>query len=143
MRIKRISLAAAAVSAASIMGVVIPAGSASAAPTSAPTASVAPATARAAATVTVYVWGSNVAVRAYESANNCLNYPSISCRLLGRVTQVYGEATCQKRGQTVNAEGITNNWWTFLDPNGSVPGGWVSNIYIRGGQKIEGVPDCA
>lgn len=143
MRLKRISLAAAAVSAASVMGAVIPAGSASAAPAPTPTASVAPATSRAAATVTVYVWGTNVAVRAYESTNNCMNYPSTSCRLLGRVTQVYGQATCQKKGQSVTAEGITNNWWTFLDPNGSVPGGWVSNIYIQGGQKITGVPDCA
>ncbi|MGW4439190.1 peptidase M23 [Streptomyces sp. NPDC004596] len=143
MRLKRISLAAAAVSAASVVGVVIPAGSASAAPAPTPTASVAPATSRSAATVAVYVWGTSVAVRAYESANNCWNYPSTSCRLLGRVTKVSGQATCQKQGQSVTAEGTTNDWWTFLDPNGSVPGGWVSNIYIQGGHKIDGVPDCA
>ncbi|WP_432146582.1 hypothetical protein [Streptomyces sp. bgisy084] len=90
-------------------------------------------------TVRVSVRGTDVAVRAYESANNCRNYPSSRCRLRGRVTNVEARASCRKKGQKVTAGGATSAWWTFLDPKGPVHGGWVSNVYVRGG----GVPKCA
>jgi hypothetical protein len=51
------------------------------------------------------------------------------------------QAKCQKQGETVSDLGYTNNWWTdVLTPNGHE--GWVTNIYIKGGTKIAGVPDC-
>ncbi|MGX1759770.1 hypothetical protein ACWIG5_23165 [Streptomyces lydicus] len=55
------------------------------------------------------------------------------------MTNVKAQATCRKKGQKVTAAGATSVWWTFLDPKGSVHGGWVSNVYVRGG----GVPKCA
>ncbi|MFE3883336.1 hypothetical protein ACFXPQ_10570 [Streptomyces lydicus] len=123
------------------VAVVVPAGPASAASTSteSSTPEVVPGQEQAARTVTVSVRGAGVAVRAYEAANNCRNYPSGRCRLLGRVTNVKAQATCRKKGQKVTAAGATSVWWTFLDPKGAVPGGWVSNVYVHG----DGVPKCA
>lgn len=46
---------------------------------------------------------------------------------------------CQKQGDTVNAEGYTNNWWSKLrDQNG-----FISNIYIdHPAAQLPGVPLC-
>jgi N-acetylmuramoyl-L-alanine amidase-like protein len=53
-------------------------------------------------------------------------------------TQVF--VTCQKQGDTVNAEGTTNNWWAKLRDQG----GYMSNIYISDpNPKLPGVPVCA
>jgi len=43
----------------------------------------------------------------------------------------------------VHASGYSNDWWTLVSnlPNG-IHDGWMSNIYIKGKEKIEGVPDC-
>jgi hypothetical protein len=47
--------------------------------------------------------------------------------------------TCQKQGDTVNAEGATNNWWAKLRDQG----GYMSNIYIQDpNPKLPGVPVC-
>ena len=52
-------------------------------------------------------------------------------------TRVY--VTCQKQGDTVVAEGYTNNWWSKLrDQNG-----FMSNIFIdHPAAKLPGVPTC-
>ncbi|GGZ70381.1 hypothetical protein GCM10010389_04740 [Streptomyces echinoruber] len=76
-------------------------------------------------------WGSGVRVRsdAYLSAPvvTPLSGPT-SVRVL-----------CQKQGDTVNAEGYTNNWWSKLrDQNG-----FISNIYIDNpAAQLPGVPVC-
>ncbi|HEY1350423.1 MAG TPA: hypothetical protein VGF67_12445 [Ktedonobacteraceae bacterium] len=92
----------------------------------------------------VYVWGTNVNARYSSplgiSMPSCHYFPSTSCPVEGHFTQQTVTAICQQAGQTVTAEGITNNWWSLIIGFGTQV--WVSNIYIRGGQKIDGVPDC-
>jgi hypothetical protein len=52
-------------------------------------------------------------------------------------TQVF--VTCQKQGDTVNAEGTSNNWWSKLRDQG----GYMSNIYIdHPAAQLPGVPVC-
>ncbi|MGW5306301.1 peptidoglycan DD-metalloendopeptidase family protein [Streptomyces griseoluteus] len=76
-------------------------------------------------------WGSGVRVRsdAYLSA------PVVTT--LAGPTSV--RVLCQKQGDTVNAEGYTNNWWSKLrDQNG-----FISNIYIDNpAAQLPGVPLC-
>ncbi len=46
---------------------------------------------------------------------------------------------CQKQGDTVTAEGYTNNWWARLES----PAGFMTNIYIDHPAAIlPGVPTC-
>lgn len=53
------------------------------------------------------------------------------------------DALCQKQGQTVSDPAVgTNNWWTAVMEFSGSDLAWVNNLYIRGGQKIAGVPDC-
>jgi hypothetical protein len=52
-------------------------------------------------------------------------------------TQVF--VTCQKQGDTVTAEGTSNNWWSKLRDQG----GYMTNIYIdHPDAKLPGVPVC-
>lgn len=46
--------------------------------------------------------------------------------------------SCQTRGESITAEGITNDLWSYL------PGydAWITNIYVRGPAALPGVPDC-
>lgn len=76
-------------------------------------------------------WGSGVNVR----ADAYLSSPIVTT--LPGPTQVYVE--CQKQGDTVTAEGYTNNWWSKLRDQG----GFVSNIYIdHPDPQLPGVPTC-
>lgn len=76
-------------------------------------------------------WGSGVNVR--EDAY--LDSPVVTT--LPGPTPVYVE--CQKQGDTVNAEGYTNNWWSKLRDQG----GFMSNIYIdHPAAQLPGVPTC-
>lgn len=53
-------------------------------------------------------------------------------------TTVY--VVCQEQGETVTAEGYTNNWWSKLS---SPSAGYLTNIYITDpNAKLPGVPDC-
>jgi peptidase M23-like protein len=46
---------------------------------------------------------------------------------------------CQVQGDTVTAEGFTNNWWAKLRDQG----GYITNIYIDDpAAHLPGVPDC-
>ncbi|PWI14915.1 hypothetical protein DI272_12645 [Streptomyces sp. Act143] len=45
---------------------------------------------------------------------------------------------CQKRAESVTAEGYTNDVWSYLPDYR----GWVSNIYIQGPEWLDGVPAC-
>ncbi|WP_433006397.1 M23 family metallopeptidase [Kribbella sp. CA-294648] len=76
-------------------------------------------------------WGSGVRVR----ADAYLSSPVVAT--LGGPTSV--RVLCQKQGDTVNAEGYTNNWWAKL----ASPAGFVSNIYIdHPSAVLPGVPTC-
>ncbi|MEU4116524.1 hypothetical protein AB0F71_18775, partial [Kitasatospora sp. NPDC028055] len=46
---------------------------------------------------------------------------------------------CQDRGESVTAEGVTNDAWSFLPDYNS----WISNIYIQGPAWLDGVPSCS
>ncbi|MCF6526050.1 M23 family metallopeptidase [Streptomyces sp. JJ36] len=76
-------------------------------------------------------WGSGVRVR----ADAYLSSPVVTS--LSGPTQV--RVLCQKQGDTVHAEGYTNNWWSKLrDQNG-----FITNIYIdHPASKLPGVPVC-
>nr|WP_280702194.1 NlpC/P60 family protein [Kitasatospora sp. GP82] len=60
-----------------------------------------------------------------------------------RVHAFPGPATvrvgCQKHAQSVTAEGITNDAWSFLPDYRA----WVTNIYVQGGAWLDGVPACS
>ncbi|MEU2060728.1 cutinase family protein [Streptomyces sp. NPDC013455] len=45
---------------------------------------------------------------------------------------------CQKRAESVTAEGYTNDAWSYLPDYR----GWVSNIYLEGPEWLDGVPAC-
>jgi len=76
-------------------------------------------------------WGSGVNVR----SDAHLSSPVVTT--LAGPTSVW--VLCQKQGDTVNAEGYTNNWWSKLrDQNG-----FISNIYIDDpNAQLPGVPTC-
>jgi hypothetical protein len=91
--------------------------------------------------VSVYVWATNVNVR-YGDSGTCFSYPSTqNCTPVTTISTQYVTDDCQIQGETVHADGYTNNWWSWIETSSGYHG-WVSNIFIRGGQKISGVPDC-
>jgi triacylglycerol esterase/lipase EstA (alpha/beta hydrolase family) len=76
-------------------------------------------------------WGTDVLVR----ADARLAAPQVA--VLSGPTTVY--VLCQKQGDTVNAEGYTNNWWAKLRDQG----GFMTNIYIDDPAAVlPGVPVC-
>lgn len=76
-------------------------------------------------------WGTGVLVR----ADARLSAPPVAT--LPGPTTVY--VLCQKQGDTVNAEGYTNNWWAKLRDQG----GFMTNIYIDDPAAfLPGVPVC-
>ncbi|GAP45991.1 hypothetical protein [Streptomyces azureus] len=82
----------------------------------------------------VYIWATDVNLRQEPTTN--------SARLEAR-SQWWADAICQKQGQTVHDPAVgTNNWWTAVMELSGSDVAWVNNLYIRGGQKIAGVPDC-
>lgn len=92
----------------------------------------------AAANPSVIVYATNVRVHDF---NNCPT-PSTQCPVVAHINPGTYQALCQKEGEQVSDLGYTNTWWTeLLAPDGKW--GWVTNIYIKGGQKIEKVPDCS
>ena len=98
------------------------------------------ANATSATVKSVYIWATDVNVRAFITAHDCNNYPSTSCPVVGQFSTEWVTPDCQTPGQLINYGGYSNNWWTYVS-RGSI-GGWVNNIFIQGGQKIAGVPDC-
>lgn len=76
-------------------------------------------------------WGTSVRVRADARLNAAV------VRTLTGPTPVYVE--CQKHGDTVNAEGYTNDAWSRIP----ALGGYVSNIYIDNPAAwLPGVREC-
>lgn len=78
-----------------------------------------------------WTWGTNVNVRSDAR---------LSASVVGVIPgprQV--TVICQKQGDTVNAEGYTNSWWSRL----ASPAGYMTNIYIDHPASIlPGVPTC-
>ncbi|MEU0672959.1 peptidase M23 [Streptomyces sp. NPDC006172] len=109
-------------------------------------ASAAPTTlkpARAALT-SVYIWATDVNVRHDGADADCVFYPSRgTCpTVVATVSRTTARGHCQREGETVRDSGYSNRWWTLVElADGRV--GWVNNIYIQGGEKIAGVPDCS
>ncbi|MCX5207157.1 C40 family peptidase [Streptomyces sp. NBC_00237] len=65
--------------------------------------------------------------------------PSTTSRRVHRFagpTQVRIE--CQKHAQSVTAEGITNDAWSYLPDHKA----WITNIYLKGPAWLDGVPTC-
>ncbi|NEC86153.1 peptidase M23 [Streptomyces sp. SID12501] len=82
----------------------------------------------------IYIWATDVNLRSQPT--------SASPRLAVR-SQYFMDAVCQKQGQFVNDPAVgANSWWTAVMEFGGSDVAWVSNLYIRGGEKIAGVPDC-
>ncbi|KAF4405122.1 MULTISPECIES: peptidase M23 [Streptomyces] len=82
----------------------------------------------------VYVWASGVNVRVEPE----LNAPSPA--KVGPETLI---GFCQTQGDLVNDPAVgSNNWWTQVEKPGGSDTLWISNLYLEGGQKIEGIPDC-
>ncbi|MDX6758828.1 MULTISPECIES: hypothetical protein [Streptomyces] len=108
-----------------------------------PTTAASPASPASAAATAVYIWATNVNVR-YDGADaDCVHHPSrASCvKIVATVSRTTAEGMCQHPGEEIVDSGYRNRWWTLLKlPGGTI--GWVNNIYIQGGEKIAGVPDC-
>ncbi|CAL9283590.1 MULTISPECIES: hypothetical protein [Streptomyces] len=82
----------------------------------------------------VYIWATNVNLRQEPTTES----PRLAVR-----SQWWADAICQKQGQTVHDPAVgTNNWWTAVMELSGSDVAWVNNLYIRGGEKIAGVPDC-
>ncbi|MFF3485389.1 peptidoglycan DD-metalloendopeptidase family protein [Streptomyces sp. NPDC002701] len=76
-------------------------------------------------------WGTSVNVRTDARLNAAV------VRTLTGPTRVYVE--CQKRGDTVNAEGYSNNAWSYVP----ALGGYITNIYIDHPDAwLPGVREC-
>lgn len=76
----------------------------------------------------------------YGSGVRVRSAPKLSASIITELpgpTQVF--VTCQVQGDTVTAEGTTNNWWAKLRDQG----GYMTNIYIQDpNAKLPGVPVC-
>ncbi|MEV0641783.1 peptidase M23 [Streptomyces sp. NPDC050619] len=82
----------------------------------------------------VYIWATDVNLR---------EQPTTDSNVLAVRSTYWLDAVCQKQGQTVNDPAVgTNNWWTAVQEFAGSDIAWVNNLYLRGGEKIEGVPDC-
>lgn len=66
--------------------------------------------------------------------------PSLSSAVVAVLsTPTRVRVECQARGETVTAEGYTNDWWAHVPERG----GYLSNIYIDDpAAHLPGVPDC-
>lgn len=109
-----------------------------------PAATTVPADASAAALTSIYIWATNVNVRHDGQDADCVFYPSrASCpTVVATVSRTAAKGHCQREGETIRDSGYSNRWWTLVElADGKI--GWVNNIYIQGGEKIAGVPDCS
>ncbi|MEV7341865.1 peptidase M23 [Streptomyces sp. NPDC093544] len=83
----------------------------------------------------VYIWATDVNLRSQPTSES----PRLAVR-----SQYSMDAVCQKQGQFVNDPAVGgNNWWTAVMEFSGSDVAWVNNLYIQGGEKIAGVPDCS
>ncbi|MEU8728249.1 peptidase M23 [Streptomyces tendae] len=82
----------------------------------------------------VYIWATDVRLR---------QEPTTDSNVLAVRSTYWLDAVCQKQGQYVNDPAVGgNNWWTAVQEFSGSDIAWVNNLYLRGGEKIAGVPDC-
>ncbi|MFE0419731.1 peptidase M23 [Streptomyces tendae] len=82
----------------------------------------------------VYIWATNVRLR---------QEPTTDSNVLAVRSTYWLDAVCQKQGQYVNDPAVGgNSWWTAVQEFSGSDIAWVNNLYLRGGEKIAGVPDC-
>ncbi|WP_327592085.1 peptidase M23 [Streptomyces chartreusis] len=82
----------------------------------------------------VYIWATDVNLRSRPTTDS----PRLAVR-----SKYWLDAVCQTQGQYVNDPAVGgNNWWTAVQEFAGSDIAWVNNLYIRGGEKIAGVPDC-
>jgi hypothetical protein len=82
----------------------------------------------------VYVWATNVRLHVEPYVNS----PSPTT-----VSQETLVGLCQKQGDTVTEPGQgSSSWWTQVEKPGGSDSLFISNVYLVGGEKIEGIPDC-
>ncbi|WP_217142778.1 peptidase M23 [Streptomyces sp. AC627_RSS907] len=82
----------------------------------------------------VYIWAGDVKLR---------QQPTTDSPVLAVRSASWLDAVCQKRGQYVDDPAVGGNgWWTAVQEFSGSDIAWVSNLYLRGGEKIAGVPDC-
>lgn len=82
----------------------------------------------------VQVWASNVRLHVEPTVGS----PSPT---------TFGPGTlidfCQKQGDFVSEPGQgSSSWWSYVELPGGSDGLFISNVYLVGGEKIDGVPDC-
>ncbi|MFB7663127.1 C40 family peptidase [Kitasatospora sp. NPDC056138] len=78
----------------------------------------------------VGTWGTGVWTHAQPAAE--------STRVYAFAGPTVVRVGCQQHAQSVTAEGITNDAWSFLPDYRA----WISNIYLQGGYWLDGVPAC-
>ncbi|MFI7389643.1 MULTISPECIES: peptidase M23 [Streptomyces] len=82
----------------------------------------------------VYIWATDVRLR---------QEPTTDSNVLAVRSTYWLDAVCQKQGQYVNDPAVGgNSWWTAVQEFSGSDIAWVNNLYLRGGEKIAGVPDC-
>ncbi|MEU0476521.1 peptidase M23 [Streptomyces olivaceus] len=82
----------------------------------------------------VYIWATDVNLR---------QQPTTDSNVLAVRSAYWLDAVCQKKGQYVNDPAVGgNSWWTAVQEFSGSDIAWVNNLYLRGGEKIAGVPDC-
>ncbi|MFE9622841.1 hypothetical protein ACIHAR_01105 [Streptomyces sp. NPDC052016] len=86
---------------------------------------------QAADTTRVYVWASDVNMRACSSFS-CPPYSGI------KVSRMNVTAYCQSTGDTVRDGQYVNNYWVQVDAGG--PRGWISAVYVSGGVNWGPIP---
>jgi hypothetical protein len=83
--------------------------------------------------VPVTVWASNVRLH---------NAPHVSAPSPAEFGPGELIDICQTPGDTVTEPQGTSSWWSLVElPSGS-DALYMSNVFIKGGEKIAGVPDC-
>ncbi len=77
------------------------------------------------------VWASNINVRA-DATTTATKVGTIAA-------PTYVDVICQRAGATVTDQGNTSSWWAKINS----PAGYISNVYLVGAAKLDGVPECA
>lgn len=85
---------------------------------------------------TVYVYATSVHLR---------EAPRTSATVLATVSHIHLTDWCQTNKNTTpvaDPSGGTNTWWSKVTLTTGSDDAWVSNVFLQGGRKIAGVPDC-
>ncbi|MYR58092.1 hypothetical protein GTY54_18265 [Streptomyces sp. SID625] len=81
----------------------------------------------------LYVWATGVNVR--ECAGVSAGCPPIKYAQIGKR---WVTAYCQRQSSEVVDGPYRNNWWVQVNAGGPI--GWISAVYVRGGDNDQPVP---